>query len=173
MKYLLFILIMFSATYAGADYDIEGSTVTEKEKLEAELDEVRAEIDYTENNRKDIALARVERLQKSLGRYEGKPRRQASEGNVTMREHLESLLEREVMPGNHIVEKDDTLTKISNKYGTDNETVLKVNPQIEDPDMIHIGERVRILNHNYPNRRLMRLRDREADIEKQLEELDE
>ncbi len=44
----------------------------------------------------------------------------------------------------HVVRKGDTLYEISQKYGVDMDVLLAANPQIEDPDVLMIGQKIRI-----------------------------
>jgi LysM repeat protein len=44
----------------------------------------------------------------------------------------------------HIVVSGDTLTAIAAKFNTTIAAILELNPSIKDPDVIHIGDRIRI-----------------------------
>jgi LysM repeat protein len=44
----------------------------------------------------------------------------------------------------HIVKRGDTLYKLSEKYNVDLKKLIQMNPHIEDPDQIDIGEKVKI-----------------------------
>ncbi|KAA9000422.1 LysM peptidoglycan-binding domain-containing protein [Paenibacillus spiritus] len=44
----------------------------------------------------------------------------------------------------HIVKQGDTLFELSQKYGLPLEDLIKANPQIADPDVLHIGDKVKI-----------------------------
>jgi LysM repeat protein len=44
----------------------------------------------------------------------------------------------------HTVVAGDTLWGIARKYGTSVETLLSKNPQIKNPNLIAVGERVRV-----------------------------
>lgn len=44
----------------------------------------------------------------------------------------------------HVVRKGDTLYDIAQKYGVDLDVLIAANPQIEDPDVLMIGQKIRI-----------------------------
>lgn len=99
MKYILFILLMFSVSVARAESTgtIKGSTDTviiSTKTWQKTLDEVQAEIEYIQNNKQEIAQAKIDELQEALKKYED-PHREASPGNVTMREHLADMIDKE------------------------------------------------------------------------------
>lgn len=48
------------------------------------------------------------------------------------------------MPSTHDVQSGDTLSGIANQYGTDVDSLLAANPQITDPNMILVGQRIQI-----------------------------
>jgi LysM repeat protein len=49
---------------------------------------------------------------------------------------------------NYTVKSGDTLTAIARKYGTTVEALLKANPQIKNPDLIRVGEVIKIPGAN-------------------------
>ena len=44
----------------------------------------------------------------------------------------------------YVVVKGDTLSKIAARYGTSIKNLLAVNPRITNPDLIYIGEVIRL-----------------------------
>lgn len=44
----------------------------------------------------------------------------------------------------HVVRKGDTLYDIAKKYGVDLDVLIAANPQIDDPDVLMIGQKIRI-----------------------------
>jgi len=44
----------------------------------------------------------------------------------------------------HVVRKGDTLYDIAQKYGVDLDVLIAANPQIDDPDVLMIGQKIRI-----------------------------
>ena len=44
----------------------------------------------------------------------------------------------------HIVVKGDTLSEIAVHYGTTLKNLLALNPRIKNPDLIYIGEAIRV-----------------------------
>ena len=54
------------------------------------------------------------------------------------------LKENEAKPEYHIVVKGDTLWKIAKKYDTTIAYLISLNPQIKDPDLIYVGDKIRV-----------------------------
>lgn len=44
----------------------------------------------------------------------------------------------------HVVKQGDTLYDLAKKYGVDLQNLIDVNPHIKDPDVIHIGDKIKI-----------------------------
>lgn len=42
----------------------------------------------------------------------------------------------------HIVQKGDTLSKIAKQYNMSYKDILQLNPQFDNPNLIHIGDKV-------------------------------
>jgi morphogenetic protein associated with SpoVID len=50
----------------------------------------------------------------------------------------------------HIVKKNDTLFNLANKYNVELDAILAINPQIQEPDKIDVGMKVKIPAHPLP-----------------------
>lgn len=48
------------------------------------------------------------------------------------------------MINTYIVQKGDTLSGIAKRFGVKLSDLIKANPQIKDPDLIHPGEAIKI-----------------------------
>jgi len=44
----------------------------------------------------------------------------------------------------HLVQEGETLAAISSKYGSDWQTVQQMNPEIKNPNIIYVGQQIKV-----------------------------
>lgn len=106
--------------------------------------------------KKEDSLDDIEKLALEVidGKWGNDPERkerleQAGHNYMVIQARVNAILKEEAKPKEpekqyHIVVKGDTLWKISKQYGLTLDKLISLNPQIEDPNLIYVDDKVRV-----------------------------